>query len=107
VNGRPVLVTRDDFGVKNMLAVINARAREPISKQAAFGATRKRDWVEETLFGVGGGAKSQSQAGAGGGRGAGGGGGELGGRFEEFDRELDRLLEGVLGLGMGKKSTTV
>jgi len=89
-------VTRDDFGIKNMLAVINARAREPISKQAtfAFGGSTKRDMVEEKLFGVGGGGvKGHASAGR-----------ELRGRFDEFDRELDRLLEGVLGLG---KSATV
>ncbi|KAL7414835.1 hypothetical protein BDY24DRAFT_440296 [Mrakia frigida] len=100
VNGRPVLVTRDDFGVKNMLAVINARAREPMSKQASMmNGTTKRDQVEEKLFGVKAQQEGRRGTGAGAGAGAGGGGGELGGRFDEFDRELDRLLEGVLRLG--------
>ena len=78
--GRPLLVMRDDFGIKGMMAVILARAREPVSVKGVAGGKR-RDEVEERMFGV-------RVAGA-------GNGGGLGGRFEEFDRELDKLLDGV------------
>ena len=75
-------MTRDDFGIKQMMAVIQARAREPgVGKSAAVGGKRK-DEVEERLFGV-------RLAGVGGKDGG------MGTRFDEFDGELDRLLEGV------------
>lgn len=79
----PIPVMRDDFGVKQMLAVINARAREPLPKLAE--PADKKDDVERLLFGER--IPSSVDEGV-----------EMQSRLDNFDRELDELLEEVLRL---------
>lgn len=89
--GRPV-VTNDDFGISNMMAVIRARARESLDnrrKSTLIVPASSSDVVDKLLFG-----EKMADGGPGweGKRGL----VELQGRLDDFDKELDRLLDSVL-----------
>lgn len=101
------LVTRDDFGVSSLLAVIRARAhlagiaysRRKSSAATAGGlpAVAKPDAVDLMLFG-----KPLADGGPGweGKRGL----VELQGRLDDFDKELDRLFDAVGDLALRERT---
>ncbi|CDZ97176.1 Src homology-3 domain [Phaffia rhodozyma] len=103
-----MVVTRDDFGIKNMLALINVRAREPTLKNlrksmiqnptgSLLGGAKGTDEIENLLFGkkiwdngpVFEGKLELM---------------EFQGRLDDFDKELDVLMDGVMRLAAGASS---